>query len=63
LKIYNAADVNNLKLIKQIPGIETFDVIAYNHIALVVASDGLYQFDYADVNNIHLISKTGISKK
>jgi hypothetical protein len=63
LKIYNAADVNNLKLIKQISGIETYDVIAYNHIALVVANDGLYQYDYADVNNIHLISKTGISKK
>jgi hypothetical protein len=63
LKIYNAADVNNLKLIKQFSGIETYDVIAYNQIALVVAKDGLYQYDYADVNNIHLISKTGISKK
>jgi hypothetical protein len=62
LKIYNAADVNNLKLIKQISGIETYDVIAYNNIALVVAKDGLYQYDYADLNNIHLISKTGISK-
>jgi hypothetical protein len=63
LKIYNAADVNNLKLIKQFSGIETYDVIAYNQIALVVANDGLYQYDYSDVNNIHLISKTGISKK
>ena len=62
LKIYNAADVNNLKLVKQISGIETYDVIAYNQIALVVAKDGLYQYDYSDINNIHLISKTGISK-
>lgn len=62
LKIYNAADINNLKLIKQFSNIETYDVIAYNHIALVVAKDGLYQYDYSDVNNIHLISKMGISK-
>ena len=54
--------VNNLKLVKQISGIETYDVIAYNQIALVVAKDGLYQYDYSDINNIHLISKTGISK-
>jgi len=61
LKIYDAADVNNLKLIKQFSNIETYDVITYNHLAVVVAKDGLYQYDYGDVNNIHLISKTGIS--
>jgi hypothetical protein len=62
LKIYDAADVNNLKLVKQFSNIETYDVIAYNHIALVVAKNGLYQYDYSDANNIHLISKIGISK-
>jgi hypothetical protein len=62
LKIYNAAHVSDLQLIKQFPNIETYDVIAYNHIALVVAKDGLYQYDYSDPNNIHLISKIGISK-
>jgi hypothetical protein len=62
LKIYNASDVSHLKLIKQFSNIETYDVIAYDHIALVVAKDGLYQYDYSDANNIHLISKIGISK-
>ncbi len=62
LKIYNASDVSGLQLIKQFSNIETYDVIAYNHIALVVAQDGLYQYDYSDTNNIHLISKIGISK-
>ena len=61
LKIYDASDVNNLQLIRQFSNIETYDVIAYNHIALVVAKDGLYQYDYSDVNNIHLISKIGLS--
>ena len=63
LKIYNTADVSNLKLIKQFSGLETYDVIAYNHIALLVAKDGLYQYDYSDVNNIHLLSKITIFKK
>ena len=62
LKIYNAADVSNLQLIKQITGIETFDVIAFNGNALVVTKDGLYQYDYSDLNNIHLRSKIIISK-
>ena len=62
LKIYDSKDVNNLKLIKQIPGPETYDVIAFNNKALVVASDGLYQYGYSDVNNIHLLSKITISK-
>ena len=63
LKIYNAADVSNLKLIKQFSGLETYDVIAYNRIALLVAKDGLYQYDYSDENNIHLVSKITIYKK
>ena len=61
LKIYDASDVMNLKLIKQVTGSETSDVIAINKIAIVVARDGLYQYDYSSVNNIHLLSKIDIS--
>lgn len=62
LKIYNASSVTNLQLIKQITGIETYDVIAWNKIALVVAKDGLYQYDYSDLSNVHLLSKINITK-
>lgn len=62
LKIYNAANVSNLQLIKQISGMETYDVIAFNNNALVVAKDGLYQYDYSDLNAIQLRSKITISK-
>ncbi|HEV8084769.1 MAG TPA: hypothetical protein VGP55_16295 [Chitinophagaceae bacterium] len=62
LKVYNASDVNNLKLIKHFPGMETFDVIANKNIALIIAKDGLYQYDYSNVNDIHLISKISIAK-
>lgn len=63
LKIYNSSNVSNLQLIKQFTGLETYDVIAWNNKALVVAKDGLYQYDYTDVNNIRLLSKISISKK
>lgn len=57
LKIYNAADVSNLQLIKQLKGGEAMDVIAENGLAVVVASDGIYQYDYSDLSNIYLVSK------
>ena len=50
----------NLQLIKQFTGAETYDVIANNKIAIVVAKDGLYQYDYSALNNIHLVSKIDI---
>ncbi|MEO7961595.1 MAG: hypothetical protein ABIR19_08605 [Ginsengibacter sp.] len=62
LKIYDAGDVDNLKLIKRFSGLETYDVIANNNIAFVVAKDGLYEYDYSDVDNIHLLGKITISK-
>ncbi len=57
LKIYNADDVSNLVLIKQLKDAEALDVIAENGLAIVLAKDGLYQYDYSDLSNIHLISK------
>lgn len=57
LRFYNAADVNDLKLLTTISSGETFDVIAMNGWALVVADDGLYQYDYSSLNNIRLLSK------
>ncbi len=62
LKIYDARDVNNLRLLKEIGGLNTYDVIPRNKIALVVAADGLYQFNYFNPENIQLISKIPISK-
>ena len=61
LKIYDADKPVDLKLLKQIRNLDTYDVIAYNKIALVVAKDGLYQFDYSKIDNIHLLSKIGFN--
>jgi hypothetical protein len=62
LKIYDAANVSDLKPVTSIANIEAYDVIAYNGNALVVANDGLYQYDYSDLKNVHLRSKIAISK-
>ena len=57
LKIYNAGDVKNLQLIKQLSDATDYDVVAQNGIAIVVASNGLYEYDYSDLTNIHLSGK------
>lgn len=62
LKIYNAADVMNLTMIKQLENLDAYDVITVQGNALVVAKDGLYQFDYSNLANIRLLSKMDISK-
>lgn len=62
LKVFDASNVSNMRQIKHFKGMDTYDVIAYNNIAIVVAKDGLYQFDYSNVNNIRLISKLTIHR-
>jgi hypothetical protein len=62
LKIYDATDVSNLKFLKQFSGIDTYDVVAFNHVAIVVAKDGLYEFDYSDVTKIQQVSKIVVSQ-
>jgi hypothetical protein len=57
LKFFNASDVRNISLQKTISGFKAYDVIAFNGWALVVANDGLYQYDYSSISNIRLISK------
>jgi hypothetical protein len=61
LKVYNAADYSKLVMIKQINNIEPVDVIAWNGNALVMTKDGLYQYDYSNLNNIHLSSRLSFS--
>ncbi|MGB8192801.1 MAG: hypothetical protein WCF67_12815, partial [Chitinophagaceae bacterium] len=59
LKIYDVANTSSLNLLKHLKGLETYDVIAYNKVALVVAKDGLYQFDYSNLNDVRMLSKIG----
>jgi len=61
LKVYNVTDVENIHLMKVFSDINPFDVIAYNGIAIVVAKEGIFQYDYSDINNISKISTISTS--
>jgi hypothetical protein len=62
LKVYDASDVNNLKMVKHISGIEAYDIITVNDRAIVSAKDGLYQYDISNMHNIQLLSRIGLTK-
>lgn len=61
LKVLNAANAGNITHMKTIPGIETYDVIAFNSVAVMVAKDGLYFVDYSNTNNIRLSAKLQVN--
>lgn len=56
VKLYNAAQPAALELLQQIKSKDPYDVIAGDKIAMVVCNDGLYQYDYSDINNIRQLS-------
>ena len=62
LKVYDATDVQSLRLIKHIGNMETYDVIAGNNKLILVAKNGLYQYDYSNTNNIHQLSKISVNR-
>jgi len=61
LKIYDASNVQDLRLLYTVTDIETYDVIAWKGIALVVAKGGLYQYDYTNPLAVKLLSKMEIA--
>lgn len=56
LKVFDKQDPLDLSMIKQYDGINAFDVIPYGNYLLMIGSDGFYQYDYSDIDNIHLVS-------
>jgi len=64
LKIYDATDVQkiDLNMLAHFSDIKTFDVIPYNNVLIMTGSDGIIQYDYSDIGNIHQISKINITK-
>ncbi|MDI3320192.1 LVIVD repeat-containing protein [Pinibacter soli] len=60
LRVYKTTDGVNIEALQTISGIETYDVIANNKVALVVAKDGLYQYDYSNPSNLKLLSKISV---
>ncbi len=58
LKVYNASDVSTIDKneLAHYQDIQAFDVIPFNNVAMMIGEDGLYQYDYSDLNDIKLLS-------
>ena len=64
LKIYKITDPQTIMLTKlgSYTGMNGFDLIMQNKYLMMIADDGLYQYDYSNLNNIKQISKIPIGK-
>ena len=56
VRIYDAATPTNLRQIKTIDVKDGYDVMASNGHAMIIATNGLYQFDYSNINDVRQIS-------
>lgn len=64
LKVYNSDDPQKLmsNQLAHHKGMDGFDVIPHNNVLMMIADDGLYQYDYSDLQNIKQISRLAIEK-
>jgi hypothetical protein len=62
LKIYNASNPLNIdeNKIVQYPDNHAFDVIPMGDVLIMIGTDGLFQYDYSDLNNIRELSHIDI---
>lgn len=65
LKIYDASNPRAISshLIYSYPFINTYDVIPLGNVLVMTGDDGLFQYDYSDVQNITLLSKIPVTKE
>jgi hypothetical protein len=61
-KLYNAANSSNLQLQSTIATINAFDVIMNDQVALMIAKDGMYQYNITNSSNPVLLSKISIAQ-
>ncbi|GAA0528927.1 hypothetical protein GCM10009415_07840 [Chitinophaga japonensis] len=63
LKFLDAQDAGNISTVKWLEGIDAYDVIPHNNVLLVTAKDGLYQYNYSNLQEPVLLSKLPIIVK
>lgn len=64
LKVYNASDPMSIHLnqIAHFADIKTFDVIPFNGLLMMIGAQGLYQYDYSNLDSLRLISYIPIAQ-
>ena len=56
LKIMDASNPLDIKLLRHIEEIKSYDVIPYNDVLMVTGENGIIQYDYSDINNLKELS-------
>jgi len=65
LKVFKLSDPQTLMAnqIAHQKGMDGYDVIPFDNVLMMVADNGLYQYDYSNINNIKQLSVIPITKK
>ena len=65
LKAYDATDVKTISQhqLAHFSSIQALDIIPYQNVAMMIGSDGLYQYDYTNIKDIKLLSQLPIVSK
>lgn len=56
LKIMDATNPLDIKLLRHIEDIKTYDVIPFNNVLMVTGDEGIIQYDYSDINQLVKLS-------
>jgi len=56
LKVFSTSNPSNIQLLDTKAEINAFDVIPYNNVLMMIGSDGLYQYNYSNINELELLS-------
>jgi hypothetical protein len=64
LKVYSTEDPMNIHQhqLAHFDDIKTFDVIPLNGLLVLIGADGLYQYDYTDLENLTLLSHMPVTR-
>ncbi len=59
LRVFDASDYQTIKEneIANYTDLFAYDIIPFNNVAMLLAEDGLYQYDYSNINEIKFLSK------
>jgi hypothetical protein len=62
LKIYDASNPLTVayNIVYTYPSINAYDVIPVGDVLFMIGDDGLYQYDYSNIQNITLLSKISV---
>jgi hypothetical protein len=65
LKVYDATDVTTISQnqLAHYSTVQALDIIPYQHVAMMIGEDGLYQYDYSNIKDIKLLSQLPIVKE